>query len=478
MTQVLTALLLLGAVAGLGLPVATAAGERLQLPMSTRGALIPLAGLSIVGIGTLIVGHIGLLGPWLPFALSALGSVCLWISRRGVVSLIKALTQAVVAQARQFPVPVIATFVALLVAVLAAAAPPTRTDEVEYHWPAAVAWAQAGGWNDSPFRHVDGFPFMEVIYTAAATQGSYVAAHLLNLTTLVALGFATAGVARALGVHGSGAVATAAMAMPVVWDGAYAAYNDTAVGAFGVGALAVVLGGRCSRGSLWTASALLAIGISVKPSAVAAVGVVGLVLLLMMLMKESSRLRTVKDMLKGWLILATPAALALVFWSARQRLYTGYWIDPVASAPPDEIALTMLPTPLEQAFAPLVPFVSGVIGAIEPWGGRTSLVVQVFLIPALVFVLWRRGGVLRRFTITALPAWAHWLVLGLAIVRTRFHVVTWALLVVSVRTAVEDAASLYPKSRRWLEWIWSACVLLGLADVSFEMVRLIRDHVL
>lgn len=477
LTQLGTALLLVGAVAGLGLAATARLSRLLTIPRSTQGALVPLTGLSSVGLLTLLVGHVGLLGPWLPYALAGAAAIAVWLDRRAALGVARAVAEAAWVQTRQFPLLVSATFVALLLAAVAATAPPTRTDELEYHWPAAVAWAQAGGWNDSPYRHVDGFPFIEVIYTAAATQGSYVAAHLLHLTTLAAFGLAAAGIARALGVQGSAAVATAAMAMPVVWDGAYAAYNDTAVGAFGAAAVAVILGGRASKPALWTAAGLLAVGISAKPSAVAAVGVAGLSLLLMMLMGLSGRPRTVRELLAAWVVLGIPAALTLAFWSTRQWLYTGHWVDPVASAPPDAIAQTMLPTPLEQALSPLLPFVSGIVGAVEPWGGRTSLAVQILLIPALLYVIWSRGDVLRRFMLAAIPAWAHWVVLGLAIVRTRFHIISWGLLVVSVRVALEDATRRWPRGRRWLEALWASAVLLGLVDVSFEMIRLIQDHV-
>lgn len=474
--QMATAALLLVAVAGVGLPAAAHLGG--ALPFSTRAALVPLAGLSLIGLFTLVTGHLGLLGPWLPYGLAAAGAATLWVGRRGSTRLAVGIAGAGWSQARQHPVVVVGTSIALGLAALAAAAPPFRTDEVEYHWPAALEWAEAGRWTDSSYRHVDGFPFMEVLYTAAATQGSYLAAHLLHLITLVALGFAAAGVGRAFGVRGSAPVAAAAMVMPVAWDGAYVAYNDTAVGAFSTAALAVVAGGRGSTRSLWLGGALVAIATSIKPSGVAAIGVLGLVLLLWMLTGDRRGPRSAGDLVRQWLVLAGPPALALAFWLTRQRLITGSWANPMGDEPPSADALSRLPSDLQQLVAPLLPFVSGIMGGSEPWGGRTSLVVQVLLIPALGYVLWRGGEVRRRFGVVTLAAWAHWVVLGLAIVRTRFHIMTWAMLVVSVRIAVEDAATEYPRTARWLEGVWTGAVLLGLVDVSLEMLRLIRDQVL
>lgn len=473
--QVLAAVLLLVAVGGVGTPGAAYLGTRLSLPVATRAGLAPLVGLTFVGVVTLLVGHLHLLGPWLPWALALAGVVTLLAARRAARELARAMLAGTRAQTRRYPVPIVAVGVGLVLAGLAALAPPNRIDEVEYHWPAPLAWVEAGGWNDSPFKHVDAFPFMEVVYTSAATQGSYVAAHVMHLLTLVAVGLAAAGAARPLGVSGTGPVAAGAMAVPVVWDGAYAAYNDTAVGAFGAAAVAVVLGakGRPLAG-VGTAAGLLAVGMSIKPTAVAAAGAVGLVLLLQRTAGPAHRNLTLKGLGTAWLLIGASAASTLAFWSVRRWVYTGSLTDVALSGTPSADVLSRLPTDAQQLIAPVMPFVTGVIGAQEPWGGRTSTVMQVFLVPAVVYVLWRRGRVLRNFAVVAVPAFAHWVVLGLQIVRTRFHIVAWALLVASLRVVVEDAQGRYPRARGWLEAVWAACVVLGVVDVSFEMVRVIR----
>ena len=171
--------------------------------------------------------------------------------------------------------------------------------------------------------------------------------------------------------------------------------------------------------------------------------------LLLMATRDARAPQSIVQLLKGWLVVATPAVLALGFWLTREQLITGDWTNPLDSGTPSADALSRLPTDLQQVLSPLLPFVSGIIGAQEPWGGRTSLVVQVFLLPAVVFSVWRGGEVLRRFALVALPAWAHWVVLGLAIVRTRFHIVSWVMLVVAVRVAIEEASNAYPRSQRW-----------------------------
>jgi hypothetical protein len=488
--QVWTAVLLGVAVVGGGAGMTSFLARRVPMPTATRLAMVGAAGLTFVGVVTLVIGHLHLLGPWLSYALALAGILLGVLGRHELVESVSRGWRGVVGQFRTHPVPLAAVSLGLAVAAFATLVPPSRRDEVDYHWPAPLDWAANGGWSDSPFRHVDAFPFMEVIYTAAATQGSYVAAHLLHFGAFLTLGFAVAGVAGSMGVRGTGVTAAAALAMPVVWDSAYAAYNDTPVGAFSVLAVGVVLAApRASLAAVGIASGLIVVATSIKPTGIAAVGVVALVILMRYLFGVAARRRGPDDVIDQlgaaptparagfgrvamqWLILAIPSALTLAFWSVRQYLYTGNLLDPAVTAEPDEFARTMLPNAVEQALAPLIPFVSGLIGSVEPWGGRTGLVIQIFLIPALVYVIWRRGAVLRRFLLMVVPAWAHWIVLGLAIVRTRFHVASWAMMIVGLRVAVEDFSERFPRARIWVEIAWTIGILIGMADVSVEMFR-------
>ena len=175
-----------------------------------------------------------------------------------------------------------------------------------------------------------------------------------------------------------------------------------------------------------------------------------------------------------WLLLAAPVLLAFAFWSGRQYLITGHLVDPATTGERSADALARLPTTFDHLIAPIVPFISGVMGSTEPWGGRTAVAMQVFLVPAIIYVIVRRGAVLRRFSLMVVPAWASWIVLGLATVRTRFHVTSWALMIVGIRIAFEDLCDRRPRARFWLELAWTVCVLLGLADVSLETFRALR----
>ncbi|WP_430647033.1 hypothetical protein [Agromyces sp. GXS1127] len=484
--QLWTAVLLGIAALGSGAGVASVVTRRLPVPPATRIALIGAGGLAVIGVATLLVGHLLLLGPWLPYGLAGLGVLLGVLARTELVDAVRAGWRGMARQFRTYPVPLAAVSLCLAVAAVATLAPPSRRDEIEYHWPAPLDWAASGGWTDSPFKHVDGFPFMEIVYTSAATQGSYVAAHLLHFGAFLTLGFAVAGVAASMGIRGTGVTAAAALAMPVVWDSAYAAYNDTPVATFTVLAVAIVLAApRESVRAVVVAGILIALATSVKPTGIAGIGIIGLVILLRFLFGDTA-VRTPPDrsapdarpsvgrLLAQLAVLVAPATFALIFWSVRQYAYTGFFVDPAFFAEPSADALSRLPDTAQKVLAPFLPFVSGIIGAGEPWGGRTALVIQLFLIPVLVYVIWRRGAVLRRTMLMLVPAWAHWILLGFRIVRTRFHVASWALMVVAVRIGVEDFARRHPRARFWLEAAWTVCILLGLVDVSFEMFRHIR----
>lgn len=492
--QLWTAALLGAAVVGSGAAITSFLTRRLAMPTATRIAMIGASGLTFVGVVTLLAGHLQLLGPWLPYGLAGAGVLLGLLGRAELVTSTVRGWRGMSAQFRTHPIPLAAISLALAVAAVTTLAPPSRRDEIEYHWPAPLDWAANGGWTDSPFRHVDGFPFMEILYTAAATQGSYVAAHLLHFGSFLVLGFAVAGVASSMGVRGTGVTAAAALAMPVVWDSSYAAYNDTPVAAFGVVAVGVVLASpRTSLAAVTVAGVLIAVATSIKPTGIAAAGIVGLIILMRYVTRDRSMpTQSAPDsdetqgaegsgrgrftrVLVQWLILVAPSLLAIAFWSVRQYFYTGNLVDPGVLAEPDENTRSRLPDSVDRLVAPFLPFIGGVIGAGEPWGGRTGVVIQLFLVPALVYVIWRRGAVLRRFLLMIVPAWVHWLVLGLVTVRTRFHVVSWALMVVGLRVAVEDAMQRYPRARFWLELAWTAGIILGLVDVSFEMLRHLRS---
>lgn len=474
LSQLPGALVLMIAILGVGLGVVGLLRRRLSLDPWTSAGLIPLFGVFIVGVVTLVAGHLFLLHVALPLALAAFGALLPVLVRSDVKGLTSELSLAAVRAWRAYPLLVIILLAVVAIALLAGLAPPVRTDEIEYHWPAPVAWAERGGWNASPFRHVNAFPLMEIVYTPSALMGSSVAAHWTHTLTTVGLGLCTAGIAVSLGSRLAVPVAAAAIVSPVVYLQSMAAYNDVGAAAFTVAAVAVALSGRYTRWALAISCLMLVAAISTKPTSVVAVGVVAVIILLAAWWRVGAASMSVGRALRMWIPLAVTGLATLAFWTVRQYLYTGNWLDPAMTATPDAYAQTMLPDAGDRIVWPLIPFVSGIIGGAEPWGGRTSLVLQVMIFPALVYVIWRRGEVIRRFALMAIPAYLHWIILGTAIVRTRFHILSWALLIVAVALAAEDFVKDRPQWRRALRLVWLVLIILGVLDVSRQTLDILR----
>lgn len=468
--QLLGAVVLMVAVLGLGLGATVTLARSAGMDAYMSAGLVPLLGIGVVGTVTLVAGHAALLYPALPWILAAAGVVTTALLRERVQHLLVTLGVELRLAWRTFPLLITALAAALSLAFVAGLAAPVRTDEVEYHWPAPVAWAANGGWNASPYRHVNAFPFMEVVYTAAALTGSYVAAHWLHTLCLIALGLCTAGLARQFGVAMAVPVAAAAVVSPVVWLQSFAAYNDVAAAAFGVGAVAVLVSGRYTRTATMLSCILLAVSISMKPTSAATAGVIGLFVLLAAAWRTPPHPGSVAKSLRLWVPLIATSAVTLALWSLRQLIYTGNWLDPAMTAEPDAYARTMLPDTVDRLVWPLMPLVSGVLGSGEPWGGRTSLVIQALLVPALVYALWRGKDTLRRFLLFALPAYAHWMVLGLAIVRTRFHIVTFTMLIVAVAVVAEGLVQ--DRWARTVRLMWTGLVIVGLLDVLRQTLQM------
>lgn len=474
LSQLLGAVVLLSATLGLGLTLTVLARRRLSLDPWTTAGLVPLLGIGAVGVVTLAAGHVFALHWALPLALGMAGIIGPVLMRTDLLPLVAEVRAGSRRVWREYWFLISLLGVGLILVLVAGLAPPVRTDEIEYHWPAPVAWADHGGWNESPYRHVNAFPFMEVVYTAAALLDSYVAAHWLHSLTAIGLALCAAGIAASLGSRWTMPVAAAAVVSPVVWIQSFAAYNDVAGAAFSVAAVAVLVSGRYHRSSAILSCILLATAISIKPTSIAATGVVALVALLSAWWRTPHHPPSVRHALRLWVPLAVTGLATVGFWSVRQRLLTGLWLDPAMTATPDAYARTMLPDAADRLVWPVLPFISGVVGSAEPWGGRTSLILQVLLIPALGYAVWRGRDTLRRFALLAVPAYLHWMLLGVAIVRTRFHIVSWVLLVVAVALVVEAFVQERPRWRKAAHLLWAFLILLGLVDVLRQTVEMIR----
>lgn len=465
--QIAGAVVLLAAVLGYGIRPARMARSALALPVLTTLALVPGIGIGALGAITLALGAVGLIGTTATLLLSV-PAVALLVTDRQLPRDLAALCRRAGNAARRWPSLMIALAVTLCLMVLASAAPPAEVDEVEYHWPAAVSWAAHGTLNDSPYRHVDGFPFMEVVYTAAATVHSATGAHLLHLLCLFMLAAAAGGIARTLRVADSVPIVAAVLALPVAASQSYLAYNDVGAAAFSLLAVGLLLVDVSSRQHLAAAIIALAVAISIKPTAAFTAVVLGLLLALWPPLFESRR-PALKAVLGRWMILVGTTAAVLGAWTLRRYLVTGGALDAVLSASPSSDVLSRSADLTDKLLIPIMPFGLGVMGTLQPWGGRIGFVLAAFLPVAIFIALRTKGRTLRVFALLAIPAYVHWIALAYAgPPRTRFQIVAWCLLIVAVWSVIQIKAHY-----RLCIWAWITAVVLGFIDNAFEMVRAI-----
>lgn len=468
--QGLCSALLLLAVLGCGLRPARFARRSLRLPSATAAAVVPAAGLGIVGVATVLTGAAGLLGPWATIGLSAPGLLLLATDGH-VASEIAQLARVTRGVAKRDPALVGATGAFLVLLLIASFAPALDVDEVEYHWPAAVDWASRGSFGNSPYRHVDGFPLMEMLYTLPATLHSLTGAHLLHLMCLGVLIAATAGICQSVGVGPPALIASAVLGMPVVVNQAYTAYNDVAAGAFCLLAIAVLLAGPHRSANAIASGLTLVVAVSIKPTSAVALALIAAVLVI-----EPSALRQQPiDLRRVWKPLAVIGGFvgfALAAWTLRRYWLTGSVSDPVLTGPQSTDALSRQADLLDKVLVPVMPFGLGIVGAASPWGGRIGPTLAVLLPLATAVAIFQRPPAARVFLLLALPAYAGWLTIGLATdtPRTRFSIAAWCLLLPAVAAIFfEDGQS------RWRRPTWIGLILLGLVDNAFEAVRKIRE---
>ena len=351
--------------------------------------------------------------------------------------------------------------------------PPAAADEIAYHWPAPELWARVGHWVVSPYRFTNSFDLAEILYTPAAVFRSSTAAHWTDTGTLLLLAAGAAALARRFG--GRAALTGAAViAIPAAADESWWSYNDVFAAALVMAACVAVAvppaTDRARVGGYWTGGILIGGAISVKPIMVL------LVPLPILLAIHAERRRSGRWSLPGQLgvlvPLALPSAVASAGWFTYSRSITGRWFQSTGLVvarfghdPTNGLATIRLPTFVEAIVMPFLPMATGVIGQREPYGGRSGLVLVLF-IPVMVVTAVRMDRQDRReFGRIALPVLIAYLLAGVLIVRTRFLLVDYA-----AATAAATCALAWWQHRsptRWgpvLHWSFRVLIVLGLLD--------------
>jgi hypothetical protein len=428
-------------------------------------------GLGIVGYGAavLVLGLAHLLHRG-PLALLTLASIVLfvwvWRSAVGLVRRLGVLAASGLRLEWYTLVPAIAVFG---VGALAAFRPPQTVDEVQYHWAAPLLWAKAGGLVTSPFKFTNGFDLAEIFYTPEAVFHSSTAAHWSHLTTLLLLSISTAVLARRFGGRGTLAL-TAVIAMPAAYIQSYIGYNDVFAASLLVAACAVVVG-RPEARTRWTAGILLAGALSVKPVLIFMAPLVAL--FAASSAHEQSGRWNLKEQMRALAPTVVPSVAAAIGWLGFTRSRTGHWFQSKglvlghhgSLALANGHATLRVPSLVNLLEIPFLPMATGVIGAAEPYGGRSSLVLTVFIPVMIVCAVLMDSEARRRLGRLAVPAALVFLESSILVVKTRYLLSLYAVGLAAATVAL--AWCIVRSPRDWgfvLLWTFRLLVVIGLLD--------------
>lgn len=227
----------------------------------------------------------------------------------------------------------------------------------------------------------------------------------------------------------------------------------------------------------WTAGMLLAGAISVKPIMILLAPLP--VLLSMQAERRRSGQWSVRDQARALAPMAIPGAAASVGWMAYSEAVTGRWfqstgfvVSKFGNDPTHGLATIRLPTLPELVVMPFLPVVTGVIGQREPFGGRTGLVLVVFIPVMVITVIVMDRDDRLALARLAVPVLASYLIAGIVIVRTRFLLVDYAAAVAAATCTVAWWNRRSPAG--WgpvLHWSFRVLVLLGLLDTVRHAVN-------
>ncbi len=363
-----------------------------------------------------------------------------------------------------------------LLALCAAAGfrPPTATDEVDYHWPAPVLWADAGRWVTTPYRFTNGFHLAEVVYTPAAVFGSSTAAHWVHLLTFLLLALGAAALARSLRAPGVLA-ACSVVAIPAAAGQSWLAFNDIFAASLLIAAC-VAVADDTDRRRLWAAGILLAGG-GAKPLIIVLCPAVLLVVLYGRRMRGEPVL-AIRGR-RSLVPLVVPGIAVCGAWLAYTRSFTGSFfqssgvvVSVFGDDPTNGLATLRLPTALDAVVAPFLPMATGIIGQREPYGGRTGLVLTVFIPIALVTAFLMKRRERRELGRLAVPAVVGYLLAAIVLVRTRYLMALYPLALASIALVVPWWREQRGRTSGLIVlWLFRACVVLGLLDTARQALR-------
>ncbi len=385
-------------------------------------------------------------------------------------------------------------FFAVALLLLSCARPPLSGDEIEYHWAAPKFWAQHGAWVKAPCKLVNGPSLIEWLYTWSAVWNSSTSAHLTHLALFFLLMVGAAGLGVSIGASPLLVIA-ALLAIPVAVNQASISFNDVGMAALLVNAYGVLLSSHQSLAApasdrfknASVAGILLGAAYMAKSLAL---GALPFAVIYQFVSASKSAWRS---SMAAAVYLLIPVAIAIAIGAAHSFYLTGELSDPsrkpqigtipphpnwlaavyIARDPNDAMLLAgtaagRIPTAKDILTLPLTPFIASVLGQREPYGGRTGLVILVFL---PLFLYRFRSSLKSRsveFWILA-AALAYFAVVAPFFIKTRFNIFVWSLLTVCSVSALN---SFQPgRLRKILSVVFTIAVFLGVIDASRILLR-------
>jgi hypothetical protein len=315
--------------------------------------------------------------------------------------------------------------------------PTTGYDERAYHWPAPLMWAAQHHWAVSPYRFMNGPSLIELLYIPGALFQNLTSGHLTNFLIWLILLINCVALARLLQTPLLPVLA-AVIACPVVTTQSSVMMNDLGASTFVCSAMVALFTLRASNNKLKTAlmaSIILSAALSAKaPFALAVLPVMLAYLLVGVPNSARKKPETVA-------IFLAPLSLIAVLWLAHTYCLIGHPIDlPIQTiwsgteaqnqACPQNIApnLAGYPSLKRTGVMLLAPIATWLIGNQEPYGGRTGLIIPIFL-AAFMWTSWQNRRTDRNTV--------HWWLLanstvyfagvGMFVIRTRYHMIVWII---------------------------------------------------
>jgi len=361
---------------------------------------------------------------------------------------------------------------ALGAAAVGAVRQPLSGDEKDYKWVAPLAWAHAHHFVEVSYRLSNGFNLAEYLSVPGATFRALVVARFVEIAMLVGIGLSAAALANTAGVRRGWWVGVAVASIPLAvidatWVGSDlepAAFLATAALAF------LTLRGnyRIAIYSVLTAGAVQAKVI------VAPVAVVMTVVLILLFDSARGRIalrRTVAYSIGvvGSLIIGFTHTLVLTGHLVENNVRSIYPSGSPAVANGE--AAGRIPNLFDILLLPINPFITGIIGQREPYGGRTGLAMLIGL-PVVVVLMYRyrdlRSRMLGFFVLGA----STYLVIAPVFIKTRFLLVSWIFFLVTIGVAGEELARRNARLRRIGLWAVPGILFVSVLDPVHVLARL------